>query len=303
MPTSHRKGLAPAGIGHPRVRQFLNIKHNRGPNRAGALALEGLWVIRHAVDASVPVDVVFVCAALVRGHEADRVVGQVRAAGALALEVSERVLHRMVERDGPDGLAAIAHLRPRRLSDISVSDDTRVVIADSFELAGNLGTVLRCADGAGASGVVLTDRRIRVTHPLVVKASMGTLFSMPVVDVERAEALEWLRGRGFRVIVAYPRAKVSYWDADYTGRVAIVMGSERYGLAPFWQEAADAAVSIPMLGVADSLNVGHAAALLLYEALHQQGSGKLRRQLRGPGADWQNRGVSLHRGRGARSPA
>ena len=252
MPSTHRIGLAPAGSGHPRVRQFRNIKHNRGGNPAGSVALEGLWAIRHALDASLPVEVVFVCSTLLRGDDGRRLVDELCAAGTTALEVSERVL------------------RSCRLDDLAVGETSRIVVADGFELAGNLGTLVRCADGAGAAGLVVTDRRIRLTHPLVLKASVATVFSMPLVEAGRPEALGWLRRHRFRVIAGDPGAPVSYRDADYRGRVAIVLGSERYGLARFWVEAADLRVSIPMLGVADSLNVTHAAALLLYEALHQQ---------------------------------
>ena len=270
MPTSHRSGLVPAGTGHPRVRPFLNIKHNRAPNPRRAVALEGTWTVRAALAASVPVEVVFVCPSLLRGDEATNVITQVRDSGGLAFEVSDRVLGRMVDRDGPDGLAAIAHMPAGVLADIPLGGRTRVVVADALELAGNLGTVIRCADGAGTAGVVLTESRVRVTHALVVKASMGTLFSTPVVEAHRPQALQWLRRHGFFVVAADPDAGVSYRDVAYPRRVAIVMGSERYGLAPFWKEAADVSVAIPMLGVADSLNVGHAAALLLYEALHHQ---------------------------------
>ena len=272
MPSSHRNGPVPAGIGHPEVRRFLAIKHNRRPTTANAVALEGLWSIRHAIDAAIPVDVVFVCTSLLRGDDAHHAVDHLRAAGAAVFEVSERVVARMVDRDGPDGLAAIARLHERQLDDIAIDASTRLVIADSFELAGNLGTLIRCADGAGASGVVVTDRRVRLTHPLVVKASMATVFSMRVVDVDRSDALTWIRDQRVRLVAADPAATTSYRDADYRGPVAVVVGSERYGLASFWRDAADAVVSIPMLGVADSLNVGHAAALLLYEALDQQRS-------------------------------
>jgi TrmH family RNA methyltransferase len=222
-----------------------------------------MWAIGAALDADVPLEAVFVCPALVRGDAVERAVD---AAGA-AFEVSERVLRRMVSRDGPDGVAAIA--RPKRwtLDELVMGPTTRIVIADAFELAGNLGTLVRCADGAGAAAVLVTARAVRIDHPLVLKASMGTVLSLPVVDVERDEALRWLRRRGVRTIAADPAAPTSYRDARWIGPLAIVLGSERHGLAPFWRDAADVTVSIPMLGVADSLNVGHAAALLLYEAL------------------------------------
>jgi RNA methyltransferase, TrmH family len=270
MPASHHARLVPAGLGHPRVEQFRNIKRNRQPNPRNALALEGLWALRSAIAAGVDIDALFLCPALLRGDEADALLPRLQAAGVLTYQVSERVLRRMVDREGPDGLAAIARLPQVNLTDLTSDHSTRVVIADSFELAGNLGTIIRTADGAGAIAVVVTDRHVRLTHPLVVKASMGTIFSMPVISAERAEALAWLRASGFTVVAADPAARSSYREIDYVGPVAVVLGSERYGLDAYWREAADQVVSIPMLGTADSLNVGHAAALLLYEALHRQ---------------------------------
>jgi TrmH family RNA methyltransferase len=126
---------------------------------------------------------------------------------------------------------------------------------------------VRCADGAGASAVVLTDRRVRVNHPLAVKASMGTIFTVPVIDATVDDAVRWARSRRLRVIAADPAATSSYRGDHYCGPVALVLGSERYGLSDAWRKNADVLVSIPMLGTADSLNVGHAAALLLYEVI------------------------------------
>ena len=246
---------------HARVQQYLNLKRRGGSTRA--IALEGLWAIRAARDAGVDVEVVFVCPPLLRGDAVERVVDPRRT---VVQEVSERTLLRMVDRDGPDGLAAIAHLPDHRLDDVPPSGT--VVVADALELAGNLGTLVRCADGAGAGAVIVTDRRVRLNHPLVVKASMGTIFTMPVVAATRDEALGWLRQRSVRTVAADPGAPLSYRDpaADYGERAAIVVGSERHGLHPFWRERSDVVVSIPMLGRADSLNVAASAAILLFEA-------------------------------------
>lgn len=266
MPGSFRSTPVPAGPGHPFVQEFRAVKRGRAGDDA-AVALEGLWSVQHALDAGLRVDAAFVCPALVRGAASDDALAVIGGSGAPVFEVSERVFRRLVDRDGPDGLAALARLRAASLDHLVVPPGARLLVADAFELAGNLGTIIRCADGAGAAAVLLTEQRLRLTHPLVVKASMGTLFTMPVVAVDRPEALAWLRAQGCSVVAADPDAATSYRAADYSGSVAIVVGSERAGLAPFWRDEADAVVSIPMLGVADSLNVGHAAALLLYEAL------------------------------------
>jgi TrmH family RNA methyltransferase len=224
---------------HPRALQYLAAKRGRG--EGGHVALEGRWAVEAAMAGGIELLAVFVCPAMT-DH---------RLPGAI--EVGEKTMRRLVDRDGPDGVAALARLNPRTMID----------------LPGNLGTIIRCADGAGAGGVIVTDRRIRLSSPVVVKASMGTLFSLPVVETSPDAAIAWLRANRFRLVAADPAAPTSYRDADYRGRVAVVVGSERHGLAPHWRDAADVRVSIPMLGRADSLNVGHAAALLLYEALRR----------------------------------
>lgn len=271
MPGARLDRLAPAGIGHPWVQEFRNVKANRRPRRADLVAVEGLWSLRQAVGAGRRVAAVFVCRARLRGPAVHEVLEAAAATGGACLEVGERVLHRMVDRDGPDGLAALVHLPPATLGDLVVDGSSRVLVSDGLEQAGNLGTIIRCGDGAGVAAVLVTDRRARLDHPLVVKASMGTVFSTPVVAAERDEVLSWLRARSFTIVAADPSSAVSYRTPPYRPPVAVVVGNERDGLSRFWLEAADEVVSIPMLGRADSLNVGHAAALLLYEAVSRQG--------------------------------
>ena len=265
MATSHHEaGRVPAGIGHPLVRRYLAAR--RGPGES--VALEGLWALRAAVDAGAPLDAVYICPSLARGAEGLALVADLERRGVPVVAVSERVLRRMVARDGPDGLAGLGRLRRRSLPD--VRRWRRVVVIDGCDLPGNLGTIVRCADGAGADAVLVTAGRVRLTHPLVLKASMGTVLSMPVIRCAPEAARAWLRRRGVRLVVADPDGPVSYRAADLRGPVAVVVGSERDGVSPFWRAAADQRVAIPMLGRADSLNVGHAAALVLYEVLDQQ---------------------------------
>lgn len=263
----HPSGLPQVGGSHPRVKQYLNIKRNRGPS-PGVMTLEGTWALRAALDNGISVELALVCPPLLRGGEAVDLIGALHGRGATVVQVSAKVFGRLTERDGPDGVAAIVRFSTATLDRIDVDSRSRLVVADRFELAGNLGTLIRAADGAGATAVLVTDRRLRITHPLVVKASMGTLFSTPIVDVSGEAARAWLATNGVRVVVADPGGPSSYRDADLRGPVALVLGSERYGVDHAWRAAADLLVSIPMLGQADSLNVGHAAALLLYEALH-----------------------------------
>lgn len=270
MPELHRLRLAPAGSNHPRVREFLDLKRSRGSLAGKAVAIEGLRLMERAVAAAVPIRTVFVCPALLRGDKPLRLVADLEAPDVQVYEISERTMRRMADREGPDGLAATASWRTWRFSQIAVGRGTRLLVVEGLALPGNLGSAVRCADGAGAGGVVLTDSTIRPTHPAVLRASMGTVFSMPLVEAGTSDTWRWLRQRGFQIVAGDPGAHQSYRNIRLDGPVAIVVGSEHDGLSPFWRRTADTLVSIPMLGVADSLNVGHVAALLLYEALYQQ---------------------------------
>jgi TrmH family RNA methyltransferase len=268
MPEEYRPALIPAGLKHPRVREFLAVKHHpasHGP--LDTVTLEGTWMLRQALRTGVGVQAVFVCPALLRGSDGLTLTGTAVGLGAEGYEVSERVLSRMANRDGPDGIAALGLARRGTLGDIHVGRRTRVMIADGWDMPGNLGTLIRCADGAGASGVLVVEQGFGPSHPLVLKASMGAALAMPVVTVGRPAARRWLRERGFRIVAADPAGGRSYRDVDYRGPLAIVVGSERRGLAREWLTAADSVVAIPMLGISDSLNAAIAGALLLYEAL------------------------------------
>jgi TrmH family RNA methyltransferase len=149
-----------------------------------------------------------------------------------------------------------------------------VVVAEAIEKPGNLGTILRSSDGAGVDAVIVCDRCTDINNPNVVRSSVGTLFTMPVVEASTADTLTWLRTRGIRVVATTPHTDCLYSDADLAGPVAIVVGTEQYGLTETWLAQADVEVRIPMLGTADSLNVASATTILLYEARRQRGEQK-----------------------------
>jgi TrmH family RNA methyltransferase len=151
---------------------------------------------------------------------------------------------------------------------VAAADGLRAV-ADGVQDPGNLGAIIRAADAAGASGVLVTGG-VDPHHPKVVRASMGSLFHLPVVALSLPQARDLLTRAGVRVLVADPRGEVEYTRADYTPPVALVVGSEARGPDPAWREVAAGTVRIPLYGRAESLNVALAAGLLLYEARRRQ---------------------------------
>lgn len=268
MPAQHHQEFALAGPRHPLVRAYLGARRRRSPTGdARTVALEGYWAVRTAIAAARPIESLFLSPSLVR-HEHSRVlVAEAARRGTPVVTVGEELFGRMVDREGPDGLAALVRWRDWSSGDIAVAPATRLLVADRPGSPGNVGSMIRCADGAGASGVVLADPAIALASHAVVKASMGTVFTLPTVATTAREAMRWLRDHRFRIVAATPDGPRSYREAVYDPPVAVVVGNERLGLAPEWLRMADARVAIPMHGRADSLNVATAAALLLYEAL------------------------------------
>jgi TrmH family RNA methyltransferase len=145
-----------------------------------------------------------------------------------------------------------------------------VLVAESVEKPGNLGSLLRTADSAGCAALVICDPVTDLFNPNVIRASQGAVFSVPVGVASSADTIAWARAKGLRILATTPDGAQPIWDVDARGPVAIIMGSEKDGLAPAWLEAADTRVFIPQAGTSDSLNVATAAAVCLFEAVRQR---------------------------------
>ena len=158
----------------------------------------------------------------------------------------------------------------KRLADLELPPNALVIVTASIEKPGNLGTILRSADAAKVAAVIVCDRTTDIHNPNVVRASTGTMFSVPIVEASSDEALAWLKEKGFRILAATPHAEKLHFEVELTGNVAIALGAEQYGLTAKWMDGAELRVRIPMLGLADSLNVSAAATILVYEAVRQR---------------------------------
>ena len=145
-----------------------------------------------------------------------------------------------------------------------------MVVAEAIEKPGNLGTILRSSDAVGLDALIVCDACTDIFNPNVVRASVGTLFTVPIVETTGVKALQWLKEHNVSILAATPAAKLEFTQVDMRGPLAIAVGTEQLGLSDLWMREADLQVRIPMCGVADSLNVAMATTLLLYEALRQR---------------------------------
>ncbi|MCP5469197.1 MAG: RNA methyltransferase [Chlamydiales bacterium] len=249
-------------VQNPKIKVARKLWKRRERDKSGLFLIEGY---RELSRANVPVKMLFICPELFLGENE----GVLIAKHKEVYTVSEKVFRSLSYRDRPDGLLAIAEQKHYGL-DILKGKNPLYIVAEAIEKPGNLGTILRTADGCGADGVIVCDKCTDIYNPNVVRASTGTLFTQPVVEATTDECLEWLQKNGIAIVAATPHADTLYTDADLRGPLAIAVGTEQYGLSEKWMRCKQ--VKIPMRGVADSLNVAMATTLLLYEALRQRSS-------------------------------
>jgi RNA methyltransferase, TrmH family len=263
---------------NPRIRDAARLRERRERDATGLTLVDGGREALRAIEAGAIVETAFVCPQLVATTEAKRVaekLGQdVGPFGAAidVVEVGQRAFEKLAYGDRADGVVLVVRAPRAGLADLELPPEPLVVVTEDVEKPGNVGAILRSADAVGASAVIAaggTD----LFNPNVIRASVGLVFSMPVAAAPADAVAAWLREQEVRLIATRPDANRRHVDADLTGPIAIVLGSESQGLSEAWRGADIEAVRLPMEGVADSLNVSAAAAVLLYEAWRQRRPG------------------------------
>ena len=247
-----------------RIKSLVKLRDDkRQRQRESLMLVEGRDEINLALSAGHRPQIVVTCAALARQA--------MDFPNTERLEVTRAVFEKLSVRDNPDGWLAILPLPQRKFSDLQFKEQPLIIIAESVEKPGNLGAVLRTADAAGVDAVVVCDPRVDLYAPNVVRASRGTIFSVPCIEATNQEAFDFLKQRSIPVLAATPSAQQPYTSRDLRGPVAIAVGTEDEGLTDFWMQRADSQVLIPMVGKVNSLNLSIATALIVYEAVRQRG--------------------------------
>jgi len=258
---------------NPRLKRLVRLRDRRPRDEERAFLVEGYREVRRALEKKVRLDELYFSRDWFLGENEPALIAEAEAAGAKLFELSKDAFAKVAYRERPDGILAVAPQWRRTLADIALPDNPFILVVEAIEKPGNLGTILRSADAAGCDALVVCDPVTDLFNPNVVRASTGVLFSVPCVVEDGARVLAWLRERGIRTVATTPSAERVYSDADLRGPLAIIMGSEQYGLSEFWLTNSDLSVRIPMAGQADSLNVAMAALITLFEAVRQRAPG------------------------------
>jgi TrmH family RNA methyltransferase len=256
---------------NPQVKAAAALRDRRARDRAGLTLVDGARELRRALDAGAMVEEAFICEPLLGGPDARAALDRLLEAGTKLQSVSETVLARLAFGDRTEGVVAVVRIPSLDLDDLALPADPLVVVLEGVEKPGNVGAVLRSIDGSGGDALVAADARTDLFNPNAIRASAGTIFSVPLAAASTPATRAWLQATGLRIVAARVDADKLYTSVDLTGPLGIVLGAEADGLSGAWTGPDVETVRLPMLGVADSLNVSVTAAVLLYEARRQRG--------------------------------
>ncbi len=259
---------------NPRVKFLRSLRRRKVRRREGRFWIEGIRIVAEAVERKAPLETLVYAPELLVSERARALVAAVEPERRLAL--SADLFRGLSDREQPQGIAAVVRLEDRPLADIPATAEMLVIVAHRLGDPGNLGTIIRTADAAGADGVIVVEPSADPYDPQAVRATMGSLFALPIVRLRDEESLwAWcagLRREGLPLLVVASSAHAPrlHFTVDYRRPVVLLVGNERTGLPPPVRQRADVQVRLPMRGRATSLNVAAATAALVYEIVRQR---------------------------------
>ena len=269
-PAPDCRDQAITSLQNEKVKNVVKLRQRAHRDEQGLLIVEGYRELMRALEAGRRPISLFYCRDFFLGKNEPALIEKCRAAGTEIFSCRPPVFAKMAYRERPEGLLALVPRIRIGLDDLKLPPAPLLVVAEAIEKPGNLGTILRSADAAGADAIIVCDRCTDIDNPNVVRASIGAIFTVPVVETSSEEAINWLNSKEIQIAAASPHAKLDYTEADFRKGTAIVVGTEQYGLSDLWMKAADLQVRIPMRGKLDSLNVAAATTILLFEAARQR---------------------------------
>lgn len=253
------------------VKNLVKLRDRKHRDRQERFLIEGMRELGHALDSIYKPETVYYCPEYFPTDQHSAFIHTIRAKEKTQLiRLSREAFDKATYREGPDGIIAVTKQQSHSIQSLKLPQNPLLLILEGIEKPGNLGAMLRSADGAGVDAVLLVDCKLDLYNPNAIRASQGLLFSVPIVCVEQSYLANWLSEHRIHCVATTPDTPQLHWDIDYTQPTAFLFGSESHGLSDYWLAQANSSIRIPMAGKADSLNVAAAAAICLYEAQRQR---------------------------------
>ena len=259
-------------VNNQRIKDIANLKQKKYRTESGTFFAEGLRAVQEALDYADLTDLFFT---KTEEDKLNEILKNAEAKGVRLYCVDEKVMLKLSDTKTPQGVLAVIRMPEQSLQKLrpgTASDNNApVIILDRIQDPGNLGTIIRTADAVGALGIIMLEGCVDAYSPKTVRASMGSLFHLPVVqDVFPEEALTWCYCHGYEPVATAMKGAANLYKADISKKMAFIFGNEANGVSEELQAAAETRLFIPMAGQAESMNVSMAAGIILFEGLRQR---------------------------------
>jgi TrmH family RNA methyltransferase len=254
-------------IQNPFIKSLVLLQEKaKNRKQTGTFLIEGKREISLALKGGYEIETILFYPEICTETEAKKI-----ARNTELIEINKDVFQKLAYRDTTEGILAIAKTKSQQLSDLKLSDNPLILVAEAPEKPGNIGALLRTADAANLDAVIIANPKSDLYNPNIVRSSVGCLFTNQIAAGTTAEIIAFLKEKNINFYCATLQNSTSYHTQDYTTPTALVVGTEATGLTQEWRDAATQNIIIPMQGEIDSMNVSVAAAILIFEAKRQRG--------------------------------
>ncbi len=252
---------------NPKIKDLLKLQKSSERKKQGLFLIEGIREISRAIASGYEIPELIICQELISNdHEIFHKIGSQTKIS----HVSKDVFNKIAYREDSGGILGISKVKSHSFSQLTISSNPLFLVIEGVEKPGNIGAIFRSADAAGIDGIILCDPLADIYNPNAIRASLGTVFSVPTVITSTNEAINYLNNNKIQIFSTYLEASIPYHEADFRKPSAIIAGTEATGITQEWINASKANLIIPMRGIADSLNVSVSTAIVLFEACRQR---------------------------------
>lgn len=255
-------------IQNPYIKSLVQLQEkSKVRKQTGTFLIEGQREIMLAQNGGYELETILFLPELISENE----IRQLTKQKAELIEISKEVYQKLAYRDTTEGILAVARTKSLQLSDLKLSENPLILVAEATEKPGNIGALLRTADAANLDAVIIANPKSDMYNPNVVRSSVGCLFTRQLAVGSTEEVIAYLKEKNIAIYCATLQDSTSYHTQNYTSSSALVVGTEATGLTEAWRNASTKNIIIPMQGEIDSMNVSVAAAILIFEAKRQRG--------------------------------
>jgi TrmH family RNA methyltransferase len=232
--------------------------------------IEGIRFVEEALKENMEFDKILISEKFADSKGGQEFCSKIMLSGYDTYLLSEKLFKDVSETESPQGILAVLKTSQYDLNGI-IKDKNFILILESLQDPGNMGTIIRTADAAGITGIVMSKGCVDIYNPKVLRSTMGSVFRVPFCICEDiSDTIKLIRSKGIKVYAAHLKGKVDYFEADLKENIAIIVGNEANGISDTTAESSDMLLRIPMFGRIESLNASVAASLLMYEAVRQR---------------------------------